>query len=162
MLTTPFHRPGWVYEEKVDGWRMLAYKSRGTIRLISRSGIDHTTRFRDIAVMIMKMPSPTSSSTARWRSTGYYTAAVMDSGLKTGSSYDCRFAERFGGLNKKDRRRRSRGVAGQVPAKIFDLTDDWRWAIIAARRRRVRATAFKEEDVPTLCEAMRRTALPSS
>jgi len=22
----PFHRPGWVYEEKVDGWRVLAYK----------------------------------------------------------------------------------------------------------------------------------------
>ena len=30
MATTqvphPFHRPGWVYEEKVDGWRVLAYK----------------------------------------------------------------------------------------------------------------------------------------
>jgi ATP-dependent DNA ligase len=22
----PFHRPGWVFEEKVDGWRVLAYK----------------------------------------------------------------------------------------------------------------------------------------
>ena len=22
----PFHRPGWIYEEKVDGYRMLAYK----------------------------------------------------------------------------------------------------------------------------------------
>ena len=22
----PFHRDGWVYEEKIDGWRMLAYK----------------------------------------------------------------------------------------------------------------------------------------
>jgi hypothetical protein len=27
-LVTPFHRPGWVWEEKVDGWRMLAYKDR--------------------------------------------------------------------------------------------------------------------------------------
>jgi hypothetical protein len=29
MITTqvpqPFHRPGRVYEEKIDGWRMLAY-----------------------------------------------------------------------------------------------------------------------------------------
>jgi hypothetical protein len=24
----PFHREGWVYEEKVDGWRLLAYKDR--------------------------------------------------------------------------------------------------------------------------------------
>jgi len=22
----PFHRDGWVYEEKYDGWRMIAYK----------------------------------------------------------------------------------------------------------------------------------------
>jgi hypothetical protein len=24
LVREPFHRPGWVYEEKVDGWRMLA------------------------------------------------------------------------------------------------------------------------------------------
>ena len=26
LVHEPFHRPGWIYEEKVDGWRMLAYK----------------------------------------------------------------------------------------------------------------------------------------
>lgn len=25
-LVAPFHRPGWVYEEKIDGWRIVAYK----------------------------------------------------------------------------------------------------------------------------------------
>jgi len=25
LVSRPFHRPGWVYEEKYDGWRMLAY-----------------------------------------------------------------------------------------------------------------------------------------
>lgn len=25
LVFPPFHRDGWVYEEKVDGWRMLAY-----------------------------------------------------------------------------------------------------------------------------------------
>ena len=29
MLGKPFHRPGWVYEEKCDGWRMLAFKMAG-------------------------------------------------------------------------------------------------------------------------------------
>jgi ATP-dependent DNA ligase len=24
LVRPPFHRDGWVYEEKVDGWRMLA------------------------------------------------------------------------------------------------------------------------------------------
>lgn len=57
-LTKPFHRPGWVYEEKVDGWRMVAYKTAGAVRLISRNGIDHTTRFPKIVAMIMKLPSP--------------------------------------------------------------------------------------------------------
>jgi hypothetical protein len=26
QVREPFHREGWVFEEKVDGWRMLAYK----------------------------------------------------------------------------------------------------------------------------------------
>ena len=41
----PFHRDGWVYEEKVDGWRVLAYKNVSGVRLISRNGRDLTRRF---------------------------------------------------------------------------------------------------------------------
>jgi ATP-dependent DNA ligase len=26
LVRAPFHRAGWVYEEKVDGYRMLTYK----------------------------------------------------------------------------------------------------------------------------------------
>ena len=26
QVREPFDRPGWVFEEKADGWRMLAYK----------------------------------------------------------------------------------------------------------------------------------------
>jgi hypothetical protein len=26
QVREPFHRPGWIYEEKVDGWRIVAYK----------------------------------------------------------------------------------------------------------------------------------------
>jgi bifunctional non-homologous end joining protein LigD len=52
LVREPFHRAGWVYEEKVDGWRMLAYKAGGRVRLVSRNGRDHTRRFRDIAAAI--------------------------------------------------------------------------------------------------------------
>jgi hypothetical protein len=31
LVREPFHRPGWVYEEKVDGYRILAYKGLPTI-----------------------------------------------------------------------------------------------------------------------------------
>jgi bifunctional non-homologous end joining protein LigD len=41
----PFHHEGWVYEEKVDGYRMMERKMAGTVRLISRNGRDHTHRF---------------------------------------------------------------------------------------------------------------------
>jgi len=45
QIAKPFHRAGWVYEEKVDGWRMLAIKGKHGVRLVSRNGRDHTRRF---------------------------------------------------------------------------------------------------------------------
>jgi bifunctional non-homologous end joining protein LigD len=49
LVREPFHRDGWVYEEKVDGWRMLAYKDGERVRSVSRNGVDHTRHFADIA-----------------------------------------------------------------------------------------------------------------
>ena len=37
LIPRPFHRPGWVYEEKVDRWRMVAYKDGDQVK-------DHTHR----------------------------------------------------------------------------------------------------------------------
>ena len=55
MVSQPFHREGWVYEEKVDGWRMLAYKVAGTVKLVSRNGLDHTRRFPGIVAALRKL-----------------------------------------------------------------------------------------------------------
>src|SRR5262245_52410842 len=55
QVRAAFHRDGWIYEEKVDGWRMLAYKNRDRVRLISRNGRDHTRRFRDLAAAVAKL-----------------------------------------------------------------------------------------------------------
>ena len=55
QVREPFHREGWVYEEKVDGWRMLAYKDGSRVRLISRTGRDYTQRFPGIAAAIAKL-----------------------------------------------------------------------------------------------------------
>lgn len=38
-----------MYEEKYDGWRMLAVREAGRVKLISRNGRDHTKRFHAIA-----------------------------------------------------------------------------------------------------------------
>ena len=55
QVRDPFHRDGWVYEEKVVGWRMLAYKDGGRVRLVSRNGRDHTRRFAGIAAAVSKL-----------------------------------------------------------------------------------------------------------
>ena len=49
LIATPFHRPGWVYEEKVDGYRMVAYKQSGSARIVSRQGKAFTQRFPELA-----------------------------------------------------------------------------------------------------------------
>jgi ATP-dependent DNA ligase len=59
LVARPFHRPGWVYEKKYDGWRMLAYKANGQVRLVSRPGRDHTRRFPDLVAAIRALPAPT-------------------------------------------------------------------------------------------------------
>jgi ATP-dependent DNA ligase len=41
QVASPFHRDGWVYEEKVDGYRMVVYKDDEGVRLVSRNGRDH-------------------------------------------------------------------------------------------------------------------------
>ena len=55
----PFHRDGWTYEEKYDGWRMIAYKDGRHVQLISRAGKDHSHRFADLAAAIRTLPSGT-------------------------------------------------------------------------------------------------------
>ena len=54
----PFHRPGWVFEEKVDGWRVLAYKDAAGARLISRNGRDLTRRFPELAAAVAALDPP--------------------------------------------------------------------------------------------------------
>ena len=52
LTSEPFDKAGWVYEEKYDGDRILAYKEDDRIRLLSRSGEDRTDRFPGIAQAI--------------------------------------------------------------------------------------------------------------
>lgn len=49
LVEEPFHKPGWVYEEKYDGYRILAYKEGGRVTLLSRNGKDRTESFADVA-----------------------------------------------------------------------------------------------------------------
>jgi bifunctional non-homologous end joining protein LigD len=49
LVPKPFHRAGWVYEEKYDGVRALAYRRRSRVRLYSRNLKDITAEYSEIA-----------------------------------------------------------------------------------------------------------------
>lgn len=64
QVPRPFHTKGWVYEEKYDGWRMLALKEAGRVRLISRNERDHTKRFREMADALAALKPTTFTLTS--------------------------------------------------------------------------------------------------
>ena len=52
LVPKPFIRTGWVFEEKYDGIRNLAYKEGSKVRLLSRNDLDRTAAFADIAAAV--------------------------------------------------------------------------------------------------------------
>jgi hypothetical protein len=68
QVREPFHREGWVYEEKVDGWRILAYKDGTRVRLLSRNGVDHARRFLAVAAAVAALRDETLVLTEKWPS----------------------------------------------------------------------------------------------
>jgi bifunctional non-homologous end joining protein LigD len=58
-VARPFHRDGWVYEEKYDGWRMVACKDGMAVRLVSRAGKEHGRRFPDLVAALRALPPMT-------------------------------------------------------------------------------------------------------
>ena len=59
LVGEPFDRPGWTYEEKYDGYRILAYKEGARVRLFSRNDKDRTDSFRDVAAAIARLKDRT-------------------------------------------------------------------------------------------------------
>jgi len=63
MLATlakePFHEPSWVYEEKYDGYRILAYKEGGKVTLLSRNVKDRTSHFDAVAFAVSALKHET-------------------------------------------------------------------------------------------------------
>jgi bifunctional non-homologous end joining protein LigD len=99
LVREPFHRDGWAYEEKVDGWRMLEYKDGARVRLVSRNGHDHTRRFPGIAAKVAKLAAR---------------ALVLDGEV---AIYDERLRSRFDWLREPD----PDAVATPPLLMVFDL-----------------------------------------
>jgi len=52
----PFSKPGWVFEIKYDGYRMIAGLERGEARLVTRNGHDATASFPEVARALEALP----------------------------------------------------------------------------------------------------------
>jgi len=59
LVKEPFDKPGWVYEEKYDGYRILAYKEGRRVMLLSRNANDRTGTFLAVANAVAKLPART-------------------------------------------------------------------------------------------------------
>ena len=59
LVQKPFNKPGWVYEEKYDGYRILAYKEGSRITLLSRNAKDRTKTFSAIAQAVASLAART-------------------------------------------------------------------------------------------------------
>jgi len=55
LVAEPFSRKNWVFEEKYDGVRMLAYKETSHVSLISRNAIDRSDRYPAIVAELGKL-----------------------------------------------------------------------------------------------------------
>jgi bifunctional non-homologous end joining protein LigD len=55
LVSAPFHRPGWVYEEKYDGYRIVAYKEGARVTLLSRNAKEKTAAFADVAHAVARL-----------------------------------------------------------------------------------------------------------
>src|SRR4029453_6194958 len=59
LVDAPFHRPGWVWEEKYDGIRLVALKQGTRVRLLTRNDKDRAGDFPDVAAAVAALPAPT-------------------------------------------------------------------------------------------------------
>lgn len=59
LVREPFEKPGWVFEEKYDGYRILAYKEGRNVILRSRNDKDRTETFAGVAQAVAKLPGDT-------------------------------------------------------------------------------------------------------
>ncbi len=61
MLATPGDRPssraGWLYELKIDGYRLIAERRGGRARLFSRRGLDLTDAYPEVAAAVAALPA---------------------------------------------------------------------------------------------------------
>ena len=106
LVDAPFARPGWAYEEKYDGYRILAYKEGARVHLVSRNAHDRTETYRDLADAVRALPCRTvllDGEVVAFDRRGVSRFQLLQRGAasRVYAVFDCMF------LNGRDLRRRA-------------------------------------------------------
>jgi ATP-dependent DNA ligase len=134
MLATPaskpFDRPGWIFELKYDGFRLLAIRE-GRVRLLTRRGNDLAPAFPEIVACLMELESPAVAS-GDADSSGN---PARQAGASRGAVRPSQNSEPSGGAT-----RRAEGRTGNLPDLAIDgelvVLDDTGKADFERLRRR--------------------------
>ena len=54
---SPFSDPDWLFEPKLDGYRIVAMADRGSMRLLSRNGVDVTQKYPGVLESLRNQPA---------------------------------------------------------------------------------------------------------
>ena len=129
LVAQPFHHKGWVYEEKVDGYRMVAHKDDDVVTIISRQGKDFTGRFPDPAKALASLPAR---------------SFILDGEVAV---YDRAHISRFEWL----RARPKDGRASLPVYMVFDVLEldgkDWRAEPLWKRRKVLEELVAREREI---------------
>jgi bifunctional non-homologous end joining protein LigD len=135
LVDGPFHLTGWVYEEKYDGIRILAYKDGRRVQLITRNLKDRTADFPEIAAAVAALSAPT---------------LVLDGEVVL---FDQQHVSRFQLLQRRELGERSRRPVFAVFDCLYARGRDLRSAPLS-RRRAVLEAEVTEGDVLVLARRL--------
>ena len=157
LAAQPFDRPGWMYEEKYDGDRMLAYKEGDRMRLLSRNGIDRSKDFPRVVTAIENLRPATLLLDGEMvvfdsKRVSRFQLLQKQSGEPTYAVFDCLFCE------GKDLRREPLSARRELMEKSIGsnpvllashrLADNGLEAFRVARRRGYEGLVAKDLNAP--------------
>ncbi|MBI2908507.1 MAG: DNA ligase D [Chloroflexi bacterium] len=56
LAARPFSHPDWLFEPKLDGYRTIALLREGSVRLLSRNGLDNTAKYPFVVASLRSQP----------------------------------------------------------------------------------------------------------
>ena len=129
LVAQPFHHKGWVYEEKVDGYRLAVHKNGVAVSISSRQGKDYTSRFPELTKALASLPAR---------------SFILDGEVAV---YDQAHISRFEWL----RARPKDGRATLPVYMVFDVLEldgkDWRPEALWTRRKVLEELVAREREI---------------